>query len=138
FLDRDDRYRRADEFVETARDLWDTWRDGAVVADAARGVRVVPDAVAPFEHRGHQCAIEGTFDVPRSPQGYPVMIQAGDSDGGRALAAKRAVVVFSAHCGFAHGEAFYEDVKQRLGRHGRGRDDLKIIPAATATIGDTD
>src|SRR4029079_13853088 len=113
FLDRDDRYRRADEFVETARDLWDTWRDGAVVADAARGVLVDPDAVAPFEHHGHQFAIEGTFDVPRSPQGYPVMIQAGDSDGARELAAKHADVIFSRHSGFADGQAFYADVKGR-------------------------
>jgi FMN-dependent oxidoreductase (nitrilotriacetate monooxygenase family) len=138
FLDRDDRYRRAAEFVDAARLLWDTWSDGAVVADTGAGILVDPDAVAPFRHDGQQFSIEGRFDVPRSPQGYPVMIQAGDSDGGRELAAEHADVIFSRHSGYASGQAFYTDVKQRLARYGRRRDDLKIIPAATAVVGDTD
>lgn len=138
FLERDDRYRRAAEFVDAARLLWDTWSDDAVVADAERGVLVDPDAVVPFRHEGPQFTIEGRFDVPRSPQGYPVMIQAGDSDGGRELAAEHADVIFSRHSGYADGQAFYGDVKQRLARYGRHRDDLKIIPAATAVVADTD
>ena len=71
FLERDDRYGRAAEFVEAARLLWDTWSDDAVVADTDAGVLVDPDAVAPFRHVGPQFSIEGRFDVPRSPQGYP-------------------------------------------------------------------
>src|SRR4051812_48599489 len=138
FLERDDRYRRAGEFVETARLLWDSWGDGAVLADRERGVLVDPAAVAPFEPHGPQFAIEGDFDVPRSPQGHPVLIQAGDSDGGRELAAQHADVIFSRHSGFADGQAFFADVKRRLARHGRTYDDLKIIPAATAIVGDTD
>jgi len=138
FLERDDRYRRAGEFVETARLLWDSWGDGAVVADRERGVLVDPAAVAPFEHHGPQFAIEGDFDVPRSPQGHPVFIQAGDSDGGRELAAQHADVIFSRHSGLTDGQAFYADVKGRLERYGRQRDDLKIIPAATAVVADTD
>ena len=93
--------------------------DGAVVADRERGVLVDPAAVAPFEHHGPQFAIEGDFDVPRSPQGYPVLIQAGDSDGGRELAAKHADVIFSRHSGLTDGQAFYADVKGRLDRYGR-------------------
>ncbi len=69
--------------------------------------------------------------MPRSPQGYPVLIQAGDSDGGRELAAKYADVIFSRHSAFDDGQAFYADVKRRLARYGRASDDLKIIPAAT-------
>ena len=95
FLDRDDRYRRAEEFVDVARQLWDTWGDDAVVADRERGVLVEQAAIRPFHHHGNQFSIDGTFDVTRSPQGHPVFIQAGDSDGGRELAAKRADVIFS-------------------------------------------
>jgi FMN-dependent oxidoreductase (nitrilotriacetate monooxygenase family) len=138
FLDRSDRYDRAEEFIETARQLWDTWGDGAFVADAERGVLVDAGAVTPFSHDGPQFTISGDFDVPRSPQGYPVMIQAGDSDGGRELAAKHADVIFSRHSGFSDGQAFYADVKGRLARYGRARDDLKIVPAATAVVADTD
>jgi FMN-dependent oxidoreductase (nitrilotriacetate monooxygenase family) len=119
FLPRDDRYERAAEFIEVARELWDS-----------HGTR--------FEHHGDQFDIEGAFDAPISPQGYPVMIQAGDSDGGRELAAKHADVIFTRHSGFADGQAFYADVKPRLAKYGRSPDDLKIIPAATAVVGDTD
>ncbi len=138
FLERDDRYRRAEEFVDVARQLWDTWADDAVVADSERGVLVDPAAIRPFHHRGNHFSIDGTFDVPRSPQGYPVFIQAGDSDGGRELAAKRADVIFSRHSGYTDGRAFFADVKQRLARYGRRHEDLKIIPAATAVVADTD
>ena len=123
FLARDDRYARAEEFIHVARTLWDSW-DG--------------DGPGPFVHDGPQFSISGTFDVPPCPQGHPVLIQAGDSDGGRELAARDADVIFSRHSGFRDGQEFYEDVKRRLARYGRRRDDLKIIPAATAVVGDTD
>jgi len=125
FLPPDDRYERAAEFVEAARTIWDSWPDGASEPE-------------PFEHRGPQFQICGRFDVPRSPQGHPVLIQAGDSDGGRELAAEHADVIFSRHSGFADGQAFFADVKRRLQRYGRTYDDLKIIPAATAIVGDND
>jgi FMN-dependent oxidoreductase (nitrilotriacetate monooxygenase family) len=137
FLDRTKRYERAEEFILTCRQLWDSWADGAVVADAEAGVFASPDAVRRFEHHGDQFSISGWFDVPRSPQGYPVQIQAGDSDGGRELAAAHADVIFTRHASRADGQAFYADVKGRLARYGRRLDDLKIIPAATVVIGDT-
>jgi alkanesulfonate monooxygenase SsuD/methylene tetrahydromethanopterin reductase-like flavin-dependent oxidoreductase (luciferase family) len=76
--------------------------------------------------------------VPRSPQGWPVQIQAGDSDGGRELAAAQADVIFTRHSGLRDGQAFFTDVKGRLARYGRRPEDLKIVPAATAILGDTD
>jgi FMN-dependent oxidoreductase (nitrilotriacetate monooxygenase family) len=124
FLERDDRYERAEEFVHVARMLWDSWTDDG--------------RVTPFEYRGREFSIEGTFDVPRPPQGHPVIIQAGDSDGGRELAARVADVIFSRHSGLTDGQAFYTDVKSRLARYGRQRDELKIVPAATVVVGDTD
>ncbi len=92
----------------------------------------------PFDHQGAEFSIHGEFDVPRSPQGYPVQIQAGDSDGGRELAATQADVIFSRHSSLRDGQAFYADVKGRLARYGRSHDDLKIIPAAMAVLGDTE
>ncbi|HLY82464.1 MAG TPA: NtaA/DmoA family FMN-dependent monooxygenase, partial [Acidimicrobiales bacterium] len=138
FLERSLRYGRAEEFILTARELWDTWADGAVVADRVRGVFVPDGAIRPIDHAGEQFSISGELDVPRSPQGYPVQIQAGDSDGGRELAAAYADVIFSRHSGLEDGRQFYADVKGRLARYGREGDDLKIIPAATAVLGDTD
>jgi len=138
FLERSLRYGRAEEFILTARELWDTWADGAVVADRVRGVFVPDGAIRPIDHAGEQFSISGELDVPRSPQGYPVQIQAGDSDGGRELAAAYADVIFSRHSGLEDGRQFYADVKGRLARYGRQDDDLKIIPAATAVLGDTD
>lgn len=127
FLDRADRYHRAEEFIEAARKLWDS----AAEVDGTR-------AASPFRHTGPQFDISGRLDVPRPPQGHPVIIQAGDSDGGRELAAKHADVIFSRHSSYHDGRAFYADVKGRLARYGRRRDDLKIIPAATAVVADTD
>ena len=80
---------------------------------------VRPGAIGEFDHQGDQFDIRGRFDVPPSPQRYPVQIQAGDSDGGRELAAQYADVIFSRHSAFGDGQAFYADVKERLARYGR-------------------
>lgn len=138
YLDYAHRYERAAEFIVTAKELWDSWDDDAIVVDREQGVYVRPDAIHEFAHRGDQFDVHGRFDVPASPQRYPVQIQAGDSDGGRELAAQHADVIFSRHSSFDDGRAFYADVKRRLARYGRTSDELKIIPAATAVIGDTE
>jgi len=137
FLDYADRYVRAGEFIRVARELWDSWAPDEIVADQSSGrfVRSGPPGV--FDHRGEQFDIRGHFTVPRSPQGHPVVLQAGDSSAGRELAAATADAIFSRHSRLADGQAFYEDVKGRLARYGRSRDELKIIPAATYVLGDT-
>jgi FMN-dependent oxidoreductase (nitrilotriacetate monooxygenase family) len=137
FLDPDRRYERAAEFITTAKEIWDSWADDPIVADKERGVFVRPGAIGTFDHRGPEFDVRGRFSVPPSPQRYPVQIQAGDSDGGRELAARHADVIFSAHPGYDDGREFYVDVKRRLARYGRSPDDLKIIPAATVVLGDT-
>ncbi len=137
YLDHDLRYERAAEFIVTAKELWDSWQDDAVVADQDEGVFVRPGAIGAFDHRGEQFDIRGRFSVPPSPQRYPVQIQAGDSDEGREMAAQYADVIFSRHSEFGAGQAFYSDVKGRLARYGRSPDDLKIIPAAVAVLGDS-
>ncbi|MDQ0983657.1 FMN-dependent oxidoreductase (nitrilotriacetate monooxygenase family) [Streptomyces sp. V2I9] len=124
YLDRADRYVRAAEFVATARELWDSW---------------TPDGVSrPFSHEGPQFTISGEFTVPRSPQGHPVVIQAGDSDEGREFAASAADVIFTRHGTLEAGRAFYADVKSRLAAYGRQPDDLRIMPGVTVVTGDTD
>ncbi|MFC8730810.1 NtaA/DmoA family FMN-dependent monooxygenase [Streptomyces bacillaris] len=124
YLDRADRYTRAAEFVATARELWDSW---------------TPDGDSrPFAHDGEQFTISGEFTVPRSPQGHPVVIQAGDSGEGREFAASAADIIFTRHGTLEAGRAFYADVKARLAAYGREPDDLKIMPGVTVVVGDTD
>ncbi|MDR8412269.1 NtaA/DmoA family FMN-dependent monooxygenase [Nonomuraea sp. 3-1Str] len=138
FLHESDRYTRAEEFLRTARELWDSWAPDAVVADPESGRFLRPDGVTPFRHRDRHFDISGLFNVPRGPQGHPVIIQAGDSEDGREFAASSADVIFSRHSRLEEGRAFYRDVKRRLAAYGRRHEDLKILPAVTYVLGDTD
>ncbi len=123
YLDRADRYTRAAEFLDAARELWDSW---------------TPDGIPrPFAHRGRHFDIAGEFTLPRPPQGHPVVIQAGDSDEGRQFAASAADVVFSRQSSLGDGRAFYADVKRRLAKYGRAPGDLKIMPGVGVVLGDT-
>ncbi|MFC8453318.1 LLM class flavin-dependent oxidoreductase [Kitasatospora sp. NPDC057223] len=119
YLDKADRYTRAAEFVELAREFWDA--DGQEV-----------------RHSGQHFDVTGALSLPRSPQGQPVVIQAGDSDEGREFAASAADVVFSRHHTLEAGQAFHADVKRRLAAYGRKPDELKIMPGVTYVLGDTD
>ncbi|NEA67654.1 NtaA/DmoA family FMN-dependent monooxygenase [Streptomyces sp. SID12488] len=123
FLDPAERYPRAAEFLDAAWELWDSW---------------MPDGVTrPFAYRGQHFDIAGEFGVPRSPQGHPVVIQAGDSEQGREFAASSADVVLTRHGSPEAGRAFYTDVKGRLAKYGRAPGDLKIMPGVTFVLGDT-
>jgi FMN-dependent oxidoreductase (nitrilotriacetate monooxygenase family) len=138
FLPQEDRYDRAREFLKTARELWDSWDECAVVADKDAG-RFLSDACeGDFAHQGSQFDISGRFSVPRSPQGHPVIFQAGDSEAGREFAAADADCIFTRHGTIEAGQRFYQDLKGRLARYGRSREDLKILPAATFVLGDTE
>ncbi len=137
FLDYADRYVRAGEFIDVAREFWDGWAPGALVADKASGRFLAEDALTLVDHHGPQFDVTGYGTLPRSRQGHPVIVQAGDSAAGRDLAAAHAEIIFSLHSEFEDGRAFYEDVKSRLPGLGRERDDLKILPAVTFVLGDT-
>jgi FMN-dependent oxidoreductase (nitrilotriacetate monooxygenase family) len=138
FLAQEERYDRAKEFLETARELWDSWHEGAVVADKDAGRFIIDADEGDFAHSGSQFDISGRFSVPRSPQGHPVIFQAGDSDTGREFAAADADCIFTRHGTIEAGQRFYEDVKGRLPRYGRSPEDLKILPAATFVLGETE
>ncbi|RZS89919.1 FMN-dependent oxidoreductase (nitrilotriacetate monooxygenase family) [Motilibacter rhizosphaerae] len=138
FLPQDQRYARAKEFLTTAFELFDSWKGDEIAADAGSGQFVSRPDVGAFSHEGPQFSISGQFNVPRSPQGRPVIFQAGDSEEGREFAASTADAIFSRHSEFEAGRAFYTDVKDRLATYGRSRDSLLILPAATFVLGDTD
>ena len=138
YLDKDDRYARAQSFLRTAQELFDSWDGDEVVADQESGTFVADPGPGAFAHHDAFFDIEGHFNVPRSPQGRPVIFQAGDSEQGREFAASSADAIFSRHSTLEAGQAFYADVKGRLEAHGRTREELLILPAATFVLGDTD
>ncbi|GHE61281.1 NtaA/DmoA family FMN-dependent monooxygenase [Streptomyces thermocarboxydus] len=138
FLPQQERYSRAKEFLATAHELFDSWRGDEILADQETGQFLSDAKAGAFVHRGQHFDIHGRFNVPRSPQGRPVIFQAGDSEEGREFAASDADAIFSRHATLDAGRAFYADVKRRLAKYGRRPDQLLILPAATFTLADTD
>jgi FMN-dependent oxidoreductase (nitrilotriacetate monooxygenase family) len=138
FLPQDQRYVRAKEFLAATAELFDSWSGDEVVADQESGQFLRDPDAGRFDIRSSQFDISGRFAVPRSPQGRPVVFQAGDSEEGREFAASTADAIFTRHGTLDAGKQFYADVKGRLARYGRSPDDLKILPAATFVLGDTD
>ena len=138
YLAEDQRYQRAESFLAAAHTLFDSWRGDEVVADKEGGVFLDDASAGSFAYSDEHFDISGRFNVPRSPQGRPVIFQAGDSDHGREFAAASADAIFSRHGTLEDGQAFYADVKGRLAKYGRPHDQLLILPAATFVLGDTD
>ena len=137
FLDHADRYARAEEFLTVAREFWDGWEAGAVLADLEAGVYVDPDRIRSIQHSGPQFQVRGFATLPAGPQGHPVLLQAGDSADGRAFGARHADALFTLHSALQDGQRYYADVKGRAQSYGRDPNQLKIFPAATFVIGDT-
>ncbi len=137
FLDHADRYTRASEFAEISKALWSSWAPDAIIADADAGEFLRDGGIARVRHESRLFDVDAVFDVPGSPQGRPVIVQAGDSADGRDFGTAHADVIFSLHHEFEDAQAFYRDVKGRLAAHGRDEDSLKILPGATFVIGDS-
>jgi FMN-dependent oxidoreductase (nitrilotriacetate monooxygenase family) len=136
--DHADRYRRAAEFVEVANALWDGWEDNALVADKGSGLFADPERLHPAEHEGDFFSVAGPLGMPRSPQGRPVLVQAGSSEAGKDLAAGVAEAVFTAQRTLADGQAFYRDLKGRAERAGRDPRGVVILPGISPYIGSTE
>ncbi len=133
-----ERYARAAEFLDVALKLWDSWEDDAIVADKAAGVWGDDTKIHPPRHRGPYFRVEGALNVPRSPQGYPLLVQAGSSDDGRAFAARYAEAVFTAQQTLAGAQAFYADLKSRTRQAGRDPEHLKVLPGIVPVLGSTE
>ncbi|MET0930827.1 MAG: NtaA/DmoA family FMN-dependent monooxygenase [Aeromicrobium sp.] len=137
FLDHADRYARAGELLDVARTLWRSWRDDDIVADAESGRFLARPDVGAFEHHGEHFDIDGQFSVARSPQGEPVLLQAGDSTDGRDFGAEYADAIFTFVRPFEQAQEYYRDLRSRAERFGRSADELLILPGATFALGDT-
>lgn len=131
------RYARAAEFHDVVLGLWDSWEDDAFLRDKPSGQYFDPAKLHPLRHRGEHFSVRGPLNVSRSPQGRPVVVQAGASPAGRDLAARTAEVIFVAHQTFDEAQAFYRDIKGRAVEYGRDPDDIKIMPGIFPVIGRT-
>ncbi|MEW2508977.1 LLM class flavin-dependent oxidoreductase [Streptomyces sp. NPDC046870] len=133
-----ERYARAAEFLDVALKLWDSWEDDAIVADKAAGVWGDDSKIHPPRHRGTYFSVAGPLNVPRTPQGYPLLVQAGSSEDGKAFAARYAEAVFTAQQTLAGAQDFYADLKSRAARAGRDPGHLKVLPGIVPVLGSTE
>ncbi|UZF93465.1 LLM class flavin-dependent oxidoreductase [Bosea sp. NBC_00550] len=134
----DQRYARAHDFVEVVSKLWDSWARDAVIDDREHGIYAQPDRVRRAEHRGSHFSVAGALNIPRSPQGRPVFVQAGASTDGRAFAARYAEAIFTAHLTKESAIGFYADIKTQARTLGRSPDQIVILPGLSAAIGSTE
>jgi len=132
------RYARAREFVDVCFGLWDGWERDALLLDRAGGQYFDPDKVHLLNHKGPHFQVRGPLNMARSPQGRPVIAQAGGSPAGMDLAAATAEVVFSLASSLDKNRAFYEALKGRMAAHGRARDQLKVMPGIIVHVGETE
>ena len=131
------RYAMADEFLEAVKGLWDSWEDDAFVFDKARGVFFDPDKMHRVNFQGQFYAVQGPLNISRSPQGRPVLIQAGSSTAGRSFAARHADVIFTGQPNLAAARQFYAEVKGQAAEYGRNPAEILILPGCSPIVGDT-
>ncbi len=136
-LDHSLRYERASEFVEVVKGLWDSWDEDALIRDKESGIYFDPEKLHTLNHQGKYYSVKGPLNSSRSPQGTPVIIQAGSSDAGINLAAQTAEVIFTAQQTLEEAQHFYAKVKERTAEFGRNPEDIKVLPGVTPIIGKT-
>lgn len=137
-FDHTERYDRAREFVEVTTGLWNTWEDDAFLRDQGSGLYFHPQKHHLVAHHGRHFKVRGPLNVQRSPQGHPVIVQAGSSADGIDLAAATAEAVFTAQQTLADAQAFYSDLKGRAVARGRNPDHIKIMPGVFPVVGRTE
>jgi len=135
---KDERYDRAEEMLLACLQLWNSWADDAFVLDKKVGVFTDPSKVREINFKGNWISSRGPNTVPRSPQGHPVIMQAGSSERGRAFCAKHAEIVFTLQHSKADMQEFYKEMKERVRAEGRDPDELVILPSLDPIIGETD
>lgn len=134
----DERYKIAEEYLEVARGLWDSWEDDAFIRDKQSGVFFDPSKLHTLNHKGTYFSVQGPLNIARSKQGHPVVFQAGSSDSGKRLAALGADAVFTGHENIEDAKKFYKEVKDQAVAFGRSRDDIAILPGIGPIIGRTE
>ena len=132
------RYERAEEFVNVAQKLWDSWEDEALVMDKESAQFADGSKIHAVNHKGEWFSVAGPLNISRPVQGHPVVVQAGSSEAGRELAARTAEVIFTAWQTLEEAQAFYADVKGRMAKYGRSPEELKIMPGVFPVIGHTE
>lgn len=133
-----ERYSRAREFHKVVTGLWDSWEDDAFIRDKTSGQYYDPAKRHVLNHQGEHFKVKGPLNVARSPQGHPVIVQAGSSEVGRELSAETAEVVFTAQTSLANAQAFYADIKGRMARFDRDPESLKVMPGVFVVVGDSE
>jgi FMN-dependent oxidoreductase (nitrilotriacetate monooxygenase family) len=136
-VEHDERYHRAREFYDVVTGLWDSFSDDAFIRDVESGIFFDPEKMHVLAHKGESLSVRGPLNIARTPQGWPVIVQAGQSEPGRQLAAETAEVVFAAPRDLQSAKSLYADIKGRMQQIGRNRDHLKILPAAFVIVGDS-
>ncbi|MBW6530368.1 LLM class flavin-dependent oxidoreductase [Sphingomonas sp. RRHST34] len=137
-FDYDTRYARAHEYLDVTRGLWRSYEDDALVRDRTTGQFLDPAKLHTLDHKGRFFSVVGPLNIQRSPQGEPVIFQAGDSEQGRDLGAAIADGIFTHAQSLEQGQAFYADLKGRASRLGRDPDQVVVMPGFTVYVGDTD
>ncbi|HQV21295.1 MAG TPA: NtaA/DmoA family FMN-dependent monooxygenase, partial [Gordonia sp. (in: high G+C Gram-positive bacteria)] len=136
--EHDRRYDRADEFIDVVSKLWDSWEDDAIVDNRAEGVFADPDKVHELGHKGEFFSVQGPLTVPRTPQGRPVIIQAGQSGRGRQFAGKWADLIFTGNPSQAIAQEHYADQKATIAAEGRDPNSVRILPMVYVITGETE
>lgn len=132
-----ERYDRADEFVQVIKQLWDSWSDTALPRDRETGTFIDPGHIRPINYRGKHFSVAGPLNVPRPPQGHPVLFQAGSSEAGRDFATRSAEAIYSVAWDKESALEFAADMKVRLTKAGRGGTQVPILPGLVTYIGAT-
>ncbi len=137
-LAHDTRYKLAAEHLDVVQGLWDSWEDDALVLDKASGRFLDPAKLHRLDHKGTFFQVQGPLNISRSPQGQPVIFQAGASEDGRNFAAARADAIFAGQETFEEATEYYRDLKRRAVRFGRDPDQLFLLPGIRPVIGSTE
>jgi len=136
-LNHDTRYRLAQEFLDVVKGLWDSYEDDAFIVDKANGRFLDPSKLHELNHKGEFLSVKGPLNIARSPQGHPVIFQAGASENGRNFAARNAEAIFVHYSSLEENRAYYSDVKRRAVQFGRSEDEIFILPGISPIVGRT-
>ena len=136
--EHDERYRVASEYLQVVKGLWDSWEGDAFVRDKQSGEFFAADKLHTLNHKGHYFSVQGPLNVGRSPQGRPIVFQAGASEAGKAFAAEAADAIYTRQETLEQAREFREDVRRRLVARGRDADEIRVFQGISVIIGETE